>query len=214
MFRALLSLLLLCSPMLAQLTTVSGTLSDAMGAAPPVMTATISFRPGATFTSSSGWVVPGSIPRSVAVANGAFSVQLVPTSTGTPVTYYEVRARVPLQTASGTVCEGNATLIATGACVVGPLDWGPVYLSVPSSPSAVDWKDYYVTARPPAPPLYVRVSQVHPAEFTEGSMYCLKKVSGVVTLVACTGGGGGAPANSMTWNGSTMTWNGSTMTWN
>lgn len=195
-YRLILAVFLLPLAALAQLTTVTGTLSDAMGAVSPKLTATMSFRPGATFTSSSGWVVPGSIPRTVPVTNGAFSVGLVPTANGWPVTYYEVRAAIPLQTAAGVSCAGNMSLIAAGACVVGPLEWGPVYLSVPSAPSTIDWKDYYVTSRPAAPLSLVWVWQFHPDDFTEGVETCLKKMGGIFTAVEC-----GSVSSVLSWSG-------------
>jgi hypothetical protein len=140
----------------ATTTTLVGTLADPFGNSAAKLTATCSFRAGAIFNAASGWTVLGgsttrAAEHSVAVTQGAFSVALVPTDTANPPSpsaYYEMRCRVPWQTADGRNCEGSSALQQQGVCVVAPGDIGPLYVDVPTSGTAVNLKDHYRTARP------------------------------------------------------------------
>jgi hypothetical protein len=131
------------------LTTVVGTLTDAFGnGASAKLTATCSIRAGAVFVNGAYTVVGTSAAHALPVVNGAFSASLVPTDTTYPATYHELRCHFPLQAADGRNCEGNASLVSQGVCVVGPGDLVPLYLSVPTSGSFVNLKDIYRSTKP------------------------------------------------------------------
>src|SRR4051794_21128957 len=123
-------LLALASAIAQTTTTVTGTLADAFGAVSSAkLAATCTVRTSATFAAAAGWVVAGGTGHVVRVVDGALSMALVPTDTAVPVgRYYEMRCHVPLQTAAGVNCEGSAALLSQGGCIVGPGDWGPIYL--------------------------------------------------------------------------------------
>ncbi len=121
-------------------------------------------------------------PVTVRFSAGVFSAAIVPTPAEH---YYSVS------------CSGSRGWSKTGAWIV-PAS-GPVTLN-----------DIWVNV-PPAPPITFLPLQINVTGLTNGTQYCIVPVSGVATLVACTGGGGGSfPA---TWSAMTSAWSSYASSW-
>jgi hypothetical protein len=164
-------LLVLCLPVFAQTTTVTGTIRDPAG---DPLAGSCSIQAVGPFTAAAGWRVIGA-PTVVTFSGGSFSVGLAPTDSGTPSgQYYKVTCAVPKQTVNGHS--------------VGPFSWGPRYWLVPTSASSLDIGTVELTSPPPSPswtilpqqiagalgysqmPALSYTATVSTAEYTDGSI--------------------------------------------